>query len=442
VCAQLIKGRCAAACIVAEEARGCLGAAAYEDIRRLLTELSTQLGQTVQWVHRRELFLQMQQGTYHSCASVVEVNSLLKQLVASQFANDKVEISGDLSCTLSLDCAMLLLALEEGLSNALKFCAPAVTIQLHVALEEPSSPSTHNVKGDSSAFHIRISNQLSAGNSPLSEVECEEVFKRGVRKPAALAALSSGVGLATARQTARAAGGHAWLTMETRPLCAPSAAAAARPSPDELANGAVQHFATFHVRLPATAVETHAASPASTPVLPNEPTSEPASEPPTAKSCGGVTLKGLKVLAVDDDELMGLVLTSALQKLGADMAQSRVLGVNACEQGCIVDVALGRRDPALLEPCRGQPLPPADIVVLDQHIDCDGRQSKLGTDVAAELRQQGFDGLIMLHSASSPEEQDLTEHPAIDGTIAKGVPLTKFARDVLTAYDSRMNRQR
>ena len=85
------------------------------------------------------------------------------------------------------------------------------------------------------------------------------------------------------------------------------------------------------------------------------------------------------------------------------------------EQLSFVDVALGLKDSSLrrLE----TPLPHADIVILDENIDLNDSEHLHGSDLAGELRQCGFRGVVCVITASSLQVGHYT-----DGARTAGVP--------------------
>jgi len=155
------------------------------------------------------------------------------------------------------------------------------------------------------------------------------------------------------------------------------------------------------------------------------------------------TKRKLKVVACDDDDLCLLVLESLLRAMNADMEISSVLGTTSEEQDAVVDIVLGRRSPTLEALPSASLLPPADIVILDQNIDLQGQERLKGTGIAAELRQERFDGLIVLHTGASKQQAaQLTQHPALDAVFIKGEPPRVVATDILAAYHRRLSADR
>jgi len=92
---------------------------------------------------------------------------------------------------------------------------------------------------------------------------------------------------------------------------------------------------------------------------------------------------------------------------------------------------MGRKDLSL-EPAT---LPPADIAVIDQNIDLDdGDDSVRGLDLAQQLRQEGFEGVIcILTGAHRDEVERLGQNPAVDLAFETNGDLQKIADALLDA---------
>lgn len=85
-------------------------------------------------------------------------------------------------------------------------------------------------------------------------------------------------------------------------------------------------------------------------------------------------------------------------------------------------------------------LSPADIAVLDQNIDLDDELvSVRGTDLAMQLRQEGFEGVIcILTGAHRDEVERLGKVPAVDLAFEKNGDMQKIAKTLLDARSARM----
>lgn len=84
-------------------------------------------------------------------------------------------------------------------------------------------------------------------------------------------------------------------------------------------------------------------------------------------------------------------------------------------------------------------LPPADIAVLDQNIDLDDEElSVRGSDLAIQLRQEGFKGIICILTGAHRDEVELLgKEPAVDFAFEKNGELQKIADTLLTACAAR-----
>eukprot|EP00967_Tisochrysis_lutea_P125882 scaffold212094_cov40-Tisochrysis_lutea.AAC.2 len=84
-------------------------------------------------------------------------------------------------------------------------------------------------------------------------------------------------------------------------------------------------------------------------------------------------------------------------------------------------------------------LPPADIVVLDQHLDYDdSTYCKKGTQLAQELRFKGFTGVICILTGSSQEDMvQISLVPSVDFAFGKCMSPQDIASKLLAAHKSR-----
>jgi len=113
---------------------------------------------------------------------------------------------------------------------------------------------------------------------------------------------------------------------------------------------------------------------------------------------------GLSVAVLDDNMLSRRFLVEALIKQ-ARASKCVALGESASHVGVFIEHV-----------CSTQP----DMVVLDQHLDWDGTDDEvLGSDVARQLRQRGYQGAILLYTASSVPEAMLTGN--VDGVLQKSL---------------------
>ena len=127
---HVLKNRLIGATFMLSQVRAALaGVGATEQSRRELREVIEQMRVTVEWIHRRELFLQLASGSYKSAPARVDVRAELRRTLSGRH---KVKVRVQTPRTLELDVDMLALMLEEGASNvsaaAFKPCKRARTM--------------------------------------------------------------------------------------------------------------------------------------------------------------------------------------------------------------------------------------------------------------------------------------------------------------------------
>ena len=98
-----------------------------------LKEIQWMLDEAADWCHSREVFVQLESGTYITHLSKVAARSFLKAQ------------AGTCSTVTSIDAVMVdhnlfRLLVHEGLSNAKKYCEPGTLIGVNASLEEGTTP--------------------------------------------------------------------------------------------------------------------------------------------------------------------------------------------------------------------------------------------------------------------------------------------------------------
>jgi hypothetical protein len=105
--------------------------------------------------------------------------------------------------------------------------------------------------------------------------------------------------------------------------------------------------------------------------------------------------------------------------LSADPQRSCTLGRTKEEQLPFIDVVLGRKDADLQD--IPVPLRHADIVILDQNIGLDRVDHLLGSEVAGQLQEAGFCGLVCISTASAVDQMgSIAGQPGVDLVLEKG----------------------
>jgi hypothetical protein len=184
-----------------------------------------------------------------------------------------------------------------------------------------------------------------------------------------------------------------------------------------------------------TAAEETAGVPAATPTAPvSNPTAPPGPNahppvpapaappaPPKAPLCG------LRAFGLDDEMIPRRILGLFMEHhLRADMGASATFGRTEEEIGSFVEVAMGLLHPDLT-PNTG-PATHADVVLLDENIS---PPKILGSLLAAELRERGFTGaVVILTGASASHISLLSALPGVDLVFDKGASLPKMGEEV------------
>jgi hypothetical protein len=169
--------------------------------------------QTSEWIHRREMFLQLQKGKYQSRMLPSNLGELIQAVMSNN--TDEVQIHVPQPPVLELDAGMLRVQLEEARSNALKYRAPGSCLTLHAELQKAQHSTAGAVptNGDAWELHVSLDNLNREGVPLLSADQCEAVFREGVKGDYDRRnSLGNGVGLDNVSAAARALGGRAWLS--------------------------------------------------------------------------------------------------------------------------------------------------------------------------------------------------------------------------------------
>jgi len=352
-----------------------------------LSTVISEMRVTVDWIHRREVFLQLASGTYTSVRTTVDVRAELHRLLAGRC---QVALASETPRMLEVDVDMLAVMIEEGASNAVKYKAEGSTVFATATLVPESGHET---------LRVALDNAIPAEKPPLTQDECVAAFKKG-SKGANASARADGIGLATVTAASRAAGGRATLRSyvdgwQQAHVVYCIVVPVAR-STHSYHDGDKDHSGSFS-SVTASTVEDQDARLSYDYTLSPPSSSLPATRESERHSSTLRLNTGLTCVGCDDSSLLRPLIQSAFEMLGA--STSTVLGANAQEISIVVDVALGlvNGDGTRCNP----PAPPADLVLFDVHIDVDNRPFVKGTQLAAELRQRGFKGFIALFTAGT-----------------------------------------
>jgi hypothetical protein len=123
---HVVKGRCGSAISAVETFRQLLGpylkSELPEEMSNLISAPLVHLREAIEWCHRRQVFVQLEEGTYVSRHIPVHIDSLLEASLANSGT-----VSSYVAEPLALDVTVLKIALDEVISNALKYrrqCTP------------------------------------------------------------------------------------------------------------------------------------------------------------------------------------------------------------------------------------------------------------------------------------------------------------------------------
>ncbi len=108
--------------------------------------------------------------------------------------------------------------------------------------------------------------------------------------------------------------------------------------------------------------------------------------------------------------------------------ESIVIGKSHAEIEAAVDIIMGRKSDAWLSPIHVSQWP-ADIVTLDQQL---GHAHLQGTDIAAALTEEHFQGVVCILSGGSEENMaKYLEMPGVDMVVSKATNHQQLAKALL-----------
>ena len=399
---HVIKGKCGAARMYLELFQSRLkqenGKALDDEIMQLLLLPLDLLDQAAAWCHRRQFFVQLEEGTYSSSRTWCDVSALFRQLLSADHGHVVVAMPNN--GRLRVDESALSFAVEEGLSNARKNRSPGSPLHLNATVEDDST------KIVGSQLHVTVSN---LGKTLLTPQECARAFEPGY-KTHVVDASSDGLGLESVRKAVVGADGQTWLDM----------------TPVKGGGGR----ATLHIILPVEVEEVIASDGTKDAALPIQEKKTP-SPPAQHSEVKSGTINGRKpiVCCVDDSDamrnLLDMIIEDFLDAEGPG-EKSGTLGATRDEQNAFVDVALGKLD-LKLQP-REPPFDEADITVIDQNLWAKDEPTLLGTELVRQLRAQGFAGVCCILTGASDEEiTTIASTPGVDLALPKTTSAKRLA---------------
>ena len=379
---HVIKGLCGSA-------SGLISTALVDESQaRLLSEHAIlQLNEAVEWCHQRQLFIQLETGSYKSLKVDCAVGKLLERLVEPVHGR----LEGPVALKARVDEGVLRLVVAEAISNATKYRRPGTTIIVKLELFDGK-------------LRISFENINAAGVRRLTEQECAEVFLPGFRVHS-VSVTSDGLGLDTVHTATMAAGGAAWLSCHS--------------------DGS--DCTVFHFELPAIQLPDDRA-PGGSAVQHSCATRVQAINSPDAP---------LRCIGVDDCRFQRALHELLFKNFLHADARSHSIGATKEEQLAFVDVVLGRLT-AQLHPVAPKDAVQMDIAIIDQNLTVDNMPHLLGHDLAEQLRQEGFVGVACIFSGSSDDElQDIRTKPGVDMVLSKCTPLPEVTMLLREAFGAK-----
>jgi hypothetical protein len=137
---------------------------------------------------------------------------------------------------------------------------------------------------------------------------------------------------------------------------------------------------------------------------------------------------GLKCVSLDDSLTLLKAYERMLHNKYLKAEESIVIGKNHAEIEAAVDIIMGRKTNAWLSLSQW----PADIVTLDQQLGHDHLQ---GTDIAAALAEENFEGVVCILSGGS--EEDMEQYmgmPGVDMVVSKATSYQQVAKALLEKH--------
>ena len=205
----------------------------------LLALMSTQLEAVMDWVHRRQVFVQLEANTYSSHSIQCDLRHEIDKVLGSD--DGTVHIAGGAEQVL-VDRNVLNILIDEAVSNARKHRDVGSRIEVLVTLENGAPDGGEDEEGGAAVgtaaatttiaalatatpavetpprpaqqcLHIAIRNRNQIRAPRLTLEQCRRVFEPGYKAHCA-SALSDGVGLDSVAKACRVAGGRAYLRTE------------------------------------------------------------------------------------------------------------------------------------------------------------------------------------------------------------------------------------
>ena len=164
---------------------------------RLLTQVREMLADASDWCHKRQIFVSLEARTYDSNQVDCALCNVLNRLVGADGLVESVSAA-------RVDVSVLILSVQEALSNARKYRSPASNVRVKAELV------------DDQTLHVTIDSLNQKGLNRMTDEECKRAFAAG-SKLSGSTYMSDGIGLDSVAAAVAAASGHAWLSTSSEP---------------------------------------------------------------------------------------------------------------------------------------------------------------------------------------------------------------------------------
>jgi hypothetical protein len=146
---------------------------------------------------------------------------------------------------------------------------------------------------------------------------------------------------------------------------------------------------------------------------------------------------GLKCVSLDDSLTLLKAYERMLHNKYLKAEESIIIGKNHAEIEAAIDIIMGRKTDAWLSPTHVSQRS-ADIVTLDQQLGHDHLQ---GTDIAAALAVENFQGVVCILSGGSEEDMaKYLEMPGVDMVVSKATNYQQVAKVLLEKHVAKKSR--
>ena len=382
------------------------------------------------------MFVQIQAGSYVLRATPRPLHQWALEL--TQRYNVEVIVASE--CVMMLDWEVVELVFHDAFTNATKYGHPDKKPWVELSIHNDQNTLLINVCNVACPGAPDITTEMAAailegGKGSLSDAGLVGAQSDSIRT-------SDGIGILNARKSVEALGGELRMYQEraenenvtTMQIQAPfkrlsTADRRNDPSTSWTPIDSADSIVTFDPKRLNPAISP---SGIEGPTLQLDPLPNVVTSPTTA-SHHEPTTAGPKCFSLDDAPSLLKQYTRMLHKY-LKASESLVAGTHRAEVDAAVDIAMGRIMPSL-EPA--SVVVPADIVTLDYDL---GHPRLVGTDIAAQLHEEGFKGLVCMLSGGSAEDlKTFLNMPGVDMVCGKEVRLKALAPMLLENYQNKMN---